>query len=627
MLPPYPPPTRRFWLYDKFKQVYTKQVDGGGLAIFRIVFCAVLLAEVAHLFYFRHLIFDVIPFVEGAEIGFTTPLLLWMATLVLLGLGLYTRPAALVNYGFALILFSSLKTYAYMMTPVYIGMSFLFLFLPISRRLSLDRLRLKLRYSGPRFRYEPPTTVSQLAYYAPVLVGIGFVYFDSALYKLTSPLWLTGLGMWKPLSLPYETPFNYSYLLNQEVLVKFLGYLTLVFELVFLFLYPFRRYRPWLLLIGLGLHLGVLVSLPIPLFAVGFSSLYVLVVPAGWWRRWLAPRVSRPSLAFYYDAESRLSTRVCLLLEQLDRHHAVQFRSAQDFAGQEPALQGLAPQALHAAAYSVDAKGQAYNELASYEQVLRRIGYLRPLAWLLRLPGGRALGGAAGRWIARSVAAGSGPTPAVPVGLLPGATRRTLKLAGAAAGLAGLTLLQGLVSYDTPLVRLLRRNSRLEYTLVGRGLARISEAVEGPAHNFLGIAKHPIALDEHFASYTHLIAVTYTGPDGIERFLPITQPSGQPGAYLSGAVWLKWTYSVVSAKVDQERLAKGIRSFTAFWAHQNGVDLANCRFSVKVKKIAEPLTWQRDFLNQQLRKPWQNAGFVTWHNQQFAAHLATIEAL
>jgi len=627
MLPPYPPPTRRFKLYDKFKQVYTKQVDGGGLAIFRIVFCLVLLAEVLHLFYFRHLIFDVIPFVEGAEIGFTTPLLLWMATLVLLGLGLYTRPAALVNYGFALILFSSLKTYAYMMTPVYIGMSFLFLFLPISRRLSLDRLRLKLRYSGPHFRYQPSATVSQLAYYVPVLVGMAFVYFDSALYKLTSPLWLTGLGMWETLSLPYETPFNHSYLLNQEVLVKFLSYLTLVFEFFFLFLFPFRRYWLWLLLIGLGLHVGILLSLAVPLFAVGFASFYVLMVPAGCWRRWLAPRVGSPSLTFYYDAESLPGTRTRVLLEQLDRHRTVRFRSAQEFASQEPALRDVAPRVLGTAAYSIDAQGRVYSGLATYEQVLRRISYLRPLGWLLRLPGGRALGWAAYRWLARPLVAGGGLTPTAADGLPPSATLHTLKLAGAAAGLAGLLILQGLASYNIPLVRLLRRNSRLEYTLVGRGLARASEAVDGPAHNFFGIAKHPIALDEHFAGYTHLIAVTYTGADGVEQFLPITQPSGQPGAYLSGAIWLKWVHSVVSAKVDQQRLAKGIRSFTAFWAHQHGVDLANCRFSVKVKKIAVPTTWQRDFLNQQLRKPWQDAGFVTWHDQQFAAHLATIEAL
>ncbi|AMR26885.1 hypothetical protein A0257_07050 [Hymenobacter psoromatis] len=529
----YPPRARWPTLYQKFKRVYDKQVDGTGLAVFRIVFSLVLLAEVLHLFYFRHLVFDVIPFLETGEIGFTTPLLLWMMTLALLVLGLFTGPAALVNYGFCLVFFSSLKTYAYMMTPVYISMSFLFLFLPLSRRLSLDRLRLQLRYSTTRFCYQPPTTVSQLAYYAPIVLGLAFVYLDSTLYKLTSPMWLAGLGMWKTLSLPYETRLNGSFILNNEFLVKFLGYLTLAFEFFFIFLFPWRKYRLVVLTIGVGLHLGILLLFPFPLFAIGFGSLYLLLVPAGCWQR------LRPAAT----------------------------------AG------------------------------------------LRPLARLLRLPG------------IRGFFAPAFPTPGEAGQLPPGEARRDFKPAGAALGLAGLVLLQGLASYQTPLVELLRRKSGLDGTWAGRGLARVSAATAGPARNFFGITNHPIALDEHFAGYTRLVAVTYTGPDGVEQFLPLTRPSGQPGAYLSGAVWLKWTYGTVSGRISQPRLEASLRSFTAFWAHQHQVDLTSCRFQVKVKKIAEATTWQPDFLNQQLAAGWQDAGTVQWHNQHFTAHLAAISSL
>lgn len=619
-------------LLRTFQRVYDKQVDGTGLAVFRIVFCSVLLLDVGHLFYFRHLIFDVVPFIEVSEIGFTAPLLLWMATLLLLVLGLHTRAAAVVNYGFALVLFSSLKTYAYMMTPVYIGISFLFLFLPISQRLSLDRLRLRLRYADARGGYQPRATVSQLAYYVPVVVGIAFVYFDSALYKLTSPMWLAGLGMWKPLSLPYETPFNSSYVLNSEWLVKLLGYLTLAFEFLFLFLFPFRRYRPLLLLVGVGLHLGILVTLPVPLFALGFGSLYVLMVPIGYWRRllgWARPRPVAPRLTVYYDAEGLLCLRTRLLLEQLDGRGAVQYLPL-PAAAQQPALQQVPPAALRASMYSVGPAGEVYAGFDTYLQVLRAVGWLAPLAWLLQLPGCYQLGRAAYRFVARN-RLGPAEAGSAPAGWPPqreAETRRIqrkLHLAGAALGLAALTLLQGLVSYNTPLVLLLRRNSGLERTLPGRLLARVSGAVEGPARNFFGIANHPIALDEHFAGYTRLIAVTYTGPDGTEQFLPLTQPNGQPGAYLSGAVWLKWTYGIITNRLDQQRLEKGLRSFTAFWARQHQVDLSDCQFHVKIKRIAEPTRWQPDFLNQQLqRTDWRDAGTVTWRNQQFSAHLTNL---
>ena len=40
-----------------------------GLAVFRIVYSAVLIAEVAQLFYFRALVFDRVPYLAPSEIG------------------------------------------------------------------------------------------------------------------------------------------------------------------------------------------------------------------------------------------------------------------------------------------------------------------------------------------------------------------------------------------------------------------------------------------------------------------------------------------------------------------------------------------------------------------------------
>ena len=603
----------RSWLGAQFRRVYAKQVDGLGLGVFRAVFGLVLLAEVLQLFYFRHLIFDPIPYLDKGEIGFTTPLLLWAAALVLLVLGWHTRAAALANYGFCLVFFASLKTYSYMITPVYIGMSLLLLVLPVGRRLSLDRLRLKLRHSGPGFHYEPPGTVSQLAYYVPVVVGIAFVYLDSTLYKLTSPMWLAGLGMWKTLSLPYETRVNGSFLLNQKGAVMFLGYFTLAFEFYFLFLFPFRKYRLGLLVVGVGLHAGILLFFAFPLFALGFLSIYLLMLPVGLWSRLLGARPGPVRFTLFYDPASALSARLRVVVGHFDRRGAVRFLP----------LSAAPAAAAQAAEHGVGTRGQRSRGFDAWRRALGATGLLGPLAGLLRLPGLRHLG----RKAYRIAAAGSQglPRPAVPA--LPGPVARRLHRAVVAAGLLLLAATQGLVSYQTPLIRLLSHNLGFDRTGPGRALASLSMAIEGPARNFLGIATHPIALDEHFAGYTRLVAVTYTGPDGIERFLPITRPSGQPGAYLTGAVWLKWTYNVVSGRLDQPRLERGLRGFTAFWANQHGVDLRHCRFRVKVKKIAEAHGWQPDFLNQQLASPWHDAGTVEWRDNEFTPHLADIKSM
>lgn len=64
--------------------LYQKKIDGTGLALFRIAYSLVLLCEVVQIFYFRHLIFDKIPFVEPSEIDLSYGLVLWMIAIIFL---------------------------------------------------------------------------------------------------------------------------------------------------------------------------------------------------------------------------------------------------------------------------------------------------------------------------------------------------------------------------------------------------------------------------------------------------------------------------------------------------------------------------------------------------------------
>lgn len=73
------------------KRLYNKKISGLGLSIFRIVYTSVLLCEVIHFYYFRHLIFDKIPFLDPAEIDFGIPIKIWMTALIFSILGLFTR--------------------------------------------------------------------------------------------------------------------------------------------------------------------------------------------------------------------------------------------------------------------------------------------------------------------------------------------------------------------------------------------------------------------------------------------------------------------------------------------------------------------------------------------------------
>jgi hypothetical protein len=79
-----------------------------------------------------------------------------------------------------------------------------------------------------------------------------------------------------------------------------MSWVTLVFEAGFPVLWCFKRVRPWLLLAGLGFHLGILLLMNVPNFTAASLALYpVLVLPAdylryrngvlAWWARVRSP--------------------------------------------------------------------------------------------------------------------------------------------------------------------------------------------------------------------------------------------------------------------------------------------------------------------------------------------------
>jgi len=620
--------------YSKFhstiEKLYNKEIDGTGLAIFRIAYSTVFLLEIIQLFFFRHLIFDSIPYLKPGSIDVTIPLLLWMGCILFIIFGFFTRSAAAINYIFSLVFVGSITTFEYHMFYAYMGMNFLLVFLPVSRCWSLDRLVEKLKYSSPRFIYNPPTTVSVLAYYTPVLVGVGFVYFDSIFFKLTSYYWMSGLGMWVPASLPMITHADTSFLMNQEWLSKLMGYTTLVFEAVFIFLFWFKKYRVPLLIVGVLLHIGILIEFPIPLFALGVLSIYILMVPVSWWKKLKFNFAARePKLKFYYDSECPLCIRAMIVIKHLDFRKRIQLLPVQGTWEQDPALAGMDEQTLLLNIYSVDNKGRVYSGLDTYIKVLANIFYLVPLSWILRLPGiyqiGRKLYNyvALNRTTERCTEDNCGyipPQPIVKEGnikLLQNYSLANLKVSVAVVGIIFLSLLQLNTTYNSALILKFRNVSGLNNTVVGKAIGFASYKIEDYSKTLLGITSHSVFMDGHFNNYNHIVAVVYMAPDGKESFLPIIDERGTPGMYINGPNWVKWTFRVNSPNIQMELLEEGIRDFTAFWAHQKNVNLSDARFKILVKKINIPQKWEKDFLSKQIQMPWINAGEVKWEDNQF----------
>ncbi len=282
---------------DRLWRHFLQPRSAVGLGMFRIVYSLTLLGEVAQLCSLRHLVFDEVPY-QVASSFFTGPLFgLWMLSIICLMIGLFTRGAAVVNYLMTLLTFSTFHYWEYHVDYVYTGINCFLMVVPVGRALSVDawlRRRRAIREGSP----VPPETVPRIHYDALILVGIALVYFDSVFYKLSSPMWMSGLGLWRPASLPHNTHWNVGWLLDLKPLMLTLSHVTLVFECLFLPLMWFDRLRPWLFVLGVGLHLGIVVMFPIPWFGFTVFGLYLLLIPDAWWMAlasWSRQLLGRPA--------------------------------------------------------------------------------------------------------------------------------------------------------------------------------------------------------------------------------------------------------------------------------------------------------------------------------------------
>jgi predicted DCC family thiol-disulfide oxidoreductase YuxK len=627
-------------IYKKFTALYDKQIDGKGLAIFRIAFCVVLLGEVLQLFYFRHLIFDKIPYLIPGEIEMWPVLLFWIIALVFIIFGLFTRTAALINYLLSVVVIGTITSFEYHMFYSYLIINFLFIFLPISKTISLDRLLLKLKYSNTQFRYHPPVTVSALSYYLPVLLGVGFFYFDSVFFKFNSKLWLTGLGLWLPSSLPQAIFANISPLLNIKYLVIGMGYLTLIFESLFLFVFWRKKWRIPTLVIGIGLHIGILICFPIPFFALGFSAIYLLMVPVKFWRNiFNTGKQTKKALKVFYDNECPICIRTIITLNHFDSGNRIEFIPLQNNAINEPALKGINPDELLKNIYSVNSKGTVYVGFDTYIKALHTIWYLMPIAWILRVPGIYHLGRSAYKAVAvnrtteRCTEDNCGYVlPALPANdgqmkILNNLTLKDIKVSGAFWGIAICIILQFCVTYNAPFFKAARKKAGIANLKIVKLSGSWAGSVTPFSKVFLGITHHGLFTDSHFNGYNHTIAITYKPSAGKEKWLPVFDQDGTPGNYLFGPLWAKWTFRVNAPLVNQKRLTDGVRDFTAFWAYKNHISLKNAVFEIRVKKNIEPKKWEYDFLNKQLKNPWLNGGKVVWTDEVYHPEIQTIEEM
>lgn len=244
--------------------------SGVPFGLFRILFGACLSIDIAGLIDDAPLWFDPAPY--GVSAGPWPRWILggWLVAAICLTAGLWTRVATLFNYGFCVVVlgFGGMRYgYEYHPDGLYLLTSFGLIFLPVSARLSIDALAVGKRSVGP----------APFAFLACVASGI---YLDSAVWKLSSELWMNGAGYWLPAVQPTDALLSVPWTYETRWLAVSLSHLTLAYELLFPILIWSRRLRWPLLTVGWGLHVGVATVIPLPLFGLLMCAILAGLLPA-----------------------------------------------------------------------------------------------------------------------------------------------------------------------------------------------------------------------------------------------------------------------------------------------------------------------------------------------------------
>lgn len=591
-------------------KLYENKVSSKGLAVFRILFSLNLLMEVIQRFLYRNLYYDITPFVQKSILSHSIIWVVWGTILLMLIIGLKTRLAAILNYIFVLAFIVHNSFYEYHMDYSYAGISFLMIIIPLSNSFSMDRLFLKLKYSTKNNQFSPTQVTSKLYYYILLMVGIGFVYFDSIFFKLSSLGWMNGLGMWLPASLPQITILEDQWLLNQKYLIIGLGYLTIAFELFFPFLFWIKKLRIPFLIIGLGLHLGILVEFPIPYFALGVISLYLLLLPLKFWESIIKIiTFSFSKVTFFYDQECPLCQRTVIILKHFDWLGAIDFKSVQTHGVFENKLKDIDDNDLLDNIYSIDNKGNVRSGIDTYIKIFKYIPLLFFVGYFLKIPGIYLIAKRCYSYVAlnRNTDRCTYDACEVPtniryvenddVKILKNYSVKKLKISGLTFLVFFLFSLQLNTSYNT-----VSKLYDIPYLLGGTGRNILTKA-----KFYLGITKHGVFIDYHFKKYNRVYALKYKN-----EFLPIINEKGMPDKYLQGGRWVNHNWRVNGPKVNIDndislkRLENGLGRFVNFWAVKN--KKINPNFLIVEKRVKVPYQWEKDLLKNNINSPWIEVG-------------------
>jgi hypothetical protein len=231
---------------------------------------------------------------------FQSPKLMWTVHLValtvffFLTIGFFSRTMALLGFLFAV-------SYANRITPgAYFGldkincMLALYLMLgPCGARYSVDRLW-RLKHGGPA--EVAPSSAANFAIRL-IQVHMCIIYLFSGIGKLQGESWPSGEASWLSFAMLEYQSIDMTWMAHHPLLLNLMTHLTVFWELSYAALIWPRLTRPWMLLMAVIVHGGIILFLGMPTFGLAMLIGNLAFVSPNTVRKVFDPVAGRISLA------------------------------------------------------------------------------------------------------------------------------------------------------------------------------------------------------------------------------------------------------------------------------------------------------------------------------------------
>lgn len=177
---------------------------------------------------------------------------IYVLSLVLLALGLFTRFAAFIAIILQLIIFKSFPVFNYGFDQ-FLTMSLFYCFIfPVGKFYSLDNKIFK-RNRAIKYKFN---------YQAIILIHLCIVYVFAGLAKIVSITWWNGEAVWRSMASIYNDLFKIS-----PYILAIVGIVTVLIETAYPLLMSIKMTKKSTFLLVVGMHIGIAFMLDLPIFA------------------------------------------------------------------------------------------------------------------------------------------------------------------------------------------------------------------------------------------------------------------------------------------------------------------------------------------------------------------------